>query len=103
MEVMALILILSVFNGLEEFQKGLFKTYDPDLKIISSIDARFTLSPQQLVAAKSLKGVRFVNPILEDQALIRYKNKQLVVRFKGVDMCHHCRCINHRSPVLVRS
>ncbi|MHA8086214.1 ABC transporter permease [Aquirufa sp. Wall-65K1] len=84
-EVMALILILSVFNGLEEFQKGLFKTYDPDLKVISLKDARFTLSAQQLQAVKSLEGIRFVNPILEDQALIRYKSKQLVVRFKGVD------------------
>lgn len=85
MEVMALILILSVFNGLEEFQKGLFKTYDPDLKVISTQNTRFTLTAQQLKAVKSLEGIRFVNPILEDQALIRYKNKQLVVRFKGVD------------------
>lgn len=84
-EVMALILILSVFNGLEEFQKGLFKTYDPDLKVISTQNTRFTLTAQQLKAVKSLEGIRFVNPILEDQALIRYKNKQLVVRFKGVD------------------
>ena len=30
-EVMALVLILSVFNGLEDFQIGLFKTFDPDL------------------------------------------------------------------------
>ncbi len=85
MEVMALILILSVFNGLEEFQKGLFKTYDPDLKVISNQNTRFTLTAQQLKDVKSLEGIRFVNPILEDQALIRYKNKQLVVRFKGVD------------------
>ncbi|WP_154401937.1 ABC transporter permease [Aquirufa nivalisilvae] len=84
-EVMALILILSVFNGLEEFQKGLFKTYDPDLKVISNQNTRFTLTAQQLKDVKSLEGIRFVNPILEDQALIRYKNKQLVVRFKGVD------------------
>jgi lipoprotein-releasing system permease protein len=84
-EVMALILILSVFNGLEEFQKGLFKTYDPDLKVISTQNTRFTLTAQQLKDVKSLEGIRFVNPILEDQALIRYKNKQLVVRFKGVD------------------
>ncbi|TBH73526.1 ABC transporter permease [Aquirufa nivalisilvae] len=84
-EVMALILILSVFNGLEEFQKGLFKTYDPDLKVISTQNTRFTLTAQQLKDVKSLEGIRFFNPILEDQALIRYKNKQLVVRFKGVD------------------
>lgn len=84
-EVMALVLIISVFNGLEEFQKGLFKTYDPDLKIVSTQGTRFTLSPAQFNQVKSIPGIRFMNPILEDQALIKYKNKQLVVRFKGVD------------------
>jgi lipoprotein-releasing system permease protein len=84
-EVMALVLILSVFNGLEDFQKGLFKTFDPDLSIVSVSETRFTLSPSQLQQIASISGVRSVQPILEDQALIRYNGKQLVVTLKGVD------------------
>ena len=84
-EVMALVLILSVFNGLEDFQKGLFNTFDPDLKIIQSRGTRFQLNPGQVAAISKLAGVKFVNPILEDQGLIRYDQKQLVVRMKGVD------------------
>jgi lipoprotein-releasing system permease protein len=84
-EVMALVLILSVFNGLEDFQKGLFKTFDPDLSVISKSDSRFTLSQSQLKQMSLLKGVQSVQPILEDQALIRYNGKQLVVTLKGVD------------------
>jgi lipoprotein-releasing system permease protein len=84
-EVMALVLILSVFNGLEDFQKGLFKTFDPDLTIVSTSDSRFTLSPSQLNQISQISGVRSVQPILEDQALIRYNGKQLVVTLKGVD------------------
>ena len=84
-EVMALVLILSVFNGLEDFQKGLFNTFDPDLKIIQSRGTRFQLNPGQVAAISKLVGVKFVNPILEDQGLIRYDQKQLVVRMKGVD------------------
>jgi lipoprotein-releasing system permease protein len=84
-EVMALVLILSVFNGLEDFQKGLFNTFDPDLKIIQSRGTRFQLNPGQVTAISKLAGVKFVNPILEDQGLIRYDQKQLVVRMKGVD------------------
>ncbi len=84
-EVMALVLILSVFNGLEDFQKGLFNTFDPDLKIVQNQGDRFQLNSSQIKAIQRLPGVTFVNPILEDQGLIRYDQKQLVVRMKGVD------------------
>jgi lipoprotein-releasing system permease protein len=84
-EVMALILILSVFNGLEDFQKGLFKTFDPDLRILSADQQRVSLNAAQLASVRSIPGIAFVNPVLEDQGLIRFAQKQLVVRFKGVD------------------
>ena len=84
-EVMALVLILSVFNGLEDFQKGLFKTFDPDLTILSDSDTRFSASPFLIKKIATISGVRSVQPILEDQALIRYNGKQLVVTLKGVD------------------
>ncbi|MHA8050157.1 ABC transporter permease [Aquirufa sp. ROCK-SH2] len=84
-EVMALILILSVFNGLEDFQKGLFRTYDPDLKLVSKEGARFSIDPNKIQQLRQIDGIKFINPVLEDQALIRYGGKQLVVRLKGVD------------------
>jgi len=84
-EVMALVLILSVFNGLEDFQIGLFKTFDPDLTIISKSDTRFSLSASQFNQLAKISGVSSVQPILEDQALIRYNGRQLVVTLKGID------------------
>lgn len=84
-EVMALVLILSVFNGLEDFQKGLFKTFDPDLTLISSSETRFSVSPFKIKEMSAVSGVRSVQSILEDQALIRYNGKQLVVTLKGID------------------
>ncbi len=84
-EVMALVLILSVFNGLEDFQIGLFKTFDPDLTIISKSDTRFSLTSTQYNQLAKIRGVSSVQPILEDQALIRYNGKQLVVTLKGID------------------
>lgn len=84
-EVMALILILSVFNGLEDFQKGIFKTFDPDIKIVQTDASRIQLSSEKLARIRQIPGVQYLHPVLEDQALIRYGNKQLVVKFKGVD------------------
>lgn len=84
-EVMALVLILSVFNGLEDFQIGLFKTFDPDLTIISKSDTRFSLTATKFNQLAKISGVSSVQPILEDQALIRYNGRQLVVTLKGID------------------
>jgi lipoprotein-releasing system permease protein len=84
-EVMALILILSVFNGLEDFQKGLFKTFDPDLRILSAEHQRLQLNHSQVASINAIPGIAYINPVLEDQGLIRFDQKQLVVRFKGVD------------------
>ena len=82
---MALVLILSVFNGLEDFQKNLFKTFDPDLTVISASDTRFSLTSTQFNQLAKISGVSSVQPILGDQALIRYNGKQLVVTLKGID------------------
>ncbi len=83
-EVMALVLILSVFNGLESFQKDLFKTYDPDLKITTVAKGAVNLNNNLVSQMSSLNGVKAVIPVLEDQGLFRYKGKQMVVNLKGV-------------------
>ena len=63
-EVMALILILSVFNGLEDFQKGLFKTFDPDLRILSAEHQRLQLNDSQVASIRAIPGMAFINPVL---------------------------------------
>jgi lipoprotein-releasing system permease protein len=83
-EVTALVLILSVFNGLEGFQKDLFKTYDPDFKITSVQNAPISFDSSFVQNLKGVSGVQNVIPVLEDQGLFRYKGKQMVVNLKGV-------------------
>lgn len=83
-EVMALVLILSVFNGLENFQKDLFKSFDPDFKITAKDGLWIQQDSLFLDKIKAIKNVNFVIPILEDQGLVKYKGKELVVNLKGV-------------------
>ena len=83
-EVMALVLILSVFNGLESFQKDLFKSFDPDYKISFQKKGVFELDSAILSKLQGVSAVSYVIPVLEDQALMRYKGKQMVVQMKGV-------------------
>jgi len=83
-EVMALVLILSVFNGLESFQRDLFKSFDPDVKISAKHKGTFGSDASLVHKLQQIPQVSHVIPVLEDQGLFRYKGKQMVVNMKGV-------------------
>ena len=81
---MALLLVLSVFNGLEELIRSLFRSFDPDIKIELKKGKSFVLDStlrQQMVA---VPGVAKVVDVLEDNALLRYQDRQVVAKLKGV-------------------
>ena len=83
---MALITILSVFNGLEVMVKGIFSTSDPEIKITALKGKVFTpdtLMLQQLVA---ITGVETYAETLEENALLRYDEQQYIATIKGVSL-----------------
>jgi lipoprotein-releasing system permease protein len=81
---MALLLVLSVFNGLEGLISSLFRSFDPDVKITLKKGKAFTLDANLRRRIKAVAGVSKVVDILEDNALLRYQGQQVVVRLKGV-------------------
>jgi lipoprotein-releasing system permease protein len=82
---MALVVVLSVFNGLEEFQRSLFKSFDADLKISPAQGKRFDCPPQLLTKLRKIEGIKSINQVIEENVLIRYRDAQMVVNLKGVD------------------
>jgi lipoprotein-releasing system permease protein len=82
---MALIIVLSVFNGMEDLNRQLFKSFDADLKITPSIGKRFESNETLLQKIRQTTGVQLVTPIIEDNALARYADRRAVVKLKGVD------------------
>ncbi len=80
----ALIIALSVFNGLENLIRSLYGTFDPDLKITATTGKSFHINDAFLYKVKDTEGVLFVSEIIEDNALLRYKDRQMVVKIKGV-------------------
>ena len=81
----ALILILSVFNGLEGVLTSLFNPYNPDLKV-SPIEGKYiSISDKQLIALKEIKGVMAISRTLEEVCLFEYKGSQEIGIIKGVD------------------
>jgi lipoprotein-releasing system permease protein len=81
---MALVVILSVFNGLEDLLRNVFRSFDPDLKVMPIKGKSFYLDNDLIGRLRSIEDIKAVHPILEDNALIKYENSQLVVKFKGV-------------------
>lgn len=81
---MALIIVLSVFNGLEGLIKDLYSTFDPQIKISSVIGKSFVYDDAFIQKIQKTEGVAYVTKVIEDNALLRYQDKQLVVKIKGV-------------------
>jgi lipoprotein-releasing system permease protein len=82
---MAMIVVLSVFNGMEDLNRNMFKTFDPDVKVTPVTGKRFSISDALINEIKSVDGVQIVTRVIEDNAIARYGSLQTIVRLKGVD------------------
>lgn len=82
---MAMVVVLSVFNGMEDLNRKIFKTFDSDVKITPFEGKRFVISDSLIKEIKSVEGVKIVTQVIEDNALARYGNQQTIIRLKGVD------------------
>ena len=84
MATMALVVILSVFNGLEELLKDLYGSFDPDIKIESATGKSFIISDSLLSTIEREEGVTAVIQVIEDNAYLKYDNAEMVGVIKGV-------------------
>jgi len=81
---MALIVILSVFNGFDNLVQSLFNSFDPDIKITIKEGKTFSSGAEKIQNLKKLKGVLYVSEIIEENALLKYDDRQYIVTVKGV-------------------
>jgi lipoprotein-releasing system permease protein len=81
---MALVVILSVFNGFDEVVKSLFNSFDPDIRITAARGKVFT-PDENLDMVKELPGVLHYSEILEENGLLKYGERQHIATIKGAD------------------
>jgi lipoprotein-releasing system permease protein len=77
--------VLSVFNGFEGVIDGLYNTFDPDLKVLPASGKSFELPAEKLAQLKQYNNIAGVTCVFEENALIRYGERQTVAQLKGVD------------------
>jgi len=82
---MALIIILSVFNGLEMMVTSIFNTFDPDLKITAAEGKTFIPDDSHLKLLSNTGGVSCYSLTIEENALLKYGDRQFIATIKGVD------------------
>jgi len=81
---MALIVILSVFNGFDNLVKSLINSFNPDLKITLVEGKSFVPREETLRKLRDVPGVLDISYVLEDKALVRYEEQQTIAIVKGV-------------------
>mgnify|MGYP002623946963 CR=1 FL=1 len=81
----ALIVVLSVYNGIGEITKGLFGTFDPELVIEPAEGKTFRTTDLDYAALQRLDGVETVSQMVGETAWITYGSEQAIVRLRGVD------------------
>lgn len=82
---MALVIVLSVFNGMEELNRQIFRTFESDMTVSPKQGKRFVASPELLARLRQTPGVVLLTAVAQDNALAKYDDRQTVVRLKGVD------------------
>ena len=80
----ALIIVLSVFNGLEDLIREIYSSFDPDLKVTAAEGKSFETDTEFMNRIRRTPGVAVVSEVIEDNALLRYNERQMVVKVKGV-------------------
>lgn len=81
---MALVIILSVFNGFHDLVAGFFTNFDPQLKVMPVKGKSVAADDPVLTQISHLPQVEVATETYEDLALAVYQGRQAMVTIKGV-------------------
>lgn len=95
----ALIVVLSVFNGMGDMIEGWFNAFNPDFEITLAEGKSFLVDsfPKDKIA--SLDGVLYIDEVVSDMVLATYGEQQELIRLKGVDKTYLMR--KHYDNLLI--
>ena len=81
----ALIVVLSVYNGIGNLTQSLFNSFDPELLVQPAKGKTFHTGDIAFARLQQLEGVATVSQIVEENAWITYRHNQAIVALRGVD------------------
>lgn len=81
---LALVIVLSVFNGFSDLITSFFSSFDPDLKITPAEGKMFDPQQSEFQRIKNHPDVIHYAEIIEDVVLLKYSNQVYPAIMKGV-------------------
>lgn len=78
----ALVCVLSVFNGFQTVVEDLFSNFDAQIKIVATSGKVF--QPDSISHALTHPDIQHTCHVIEDNALLKFGEKQLPITIKGV-------------------
>jgi len=82
---MALIIVLSVFNGFEGLVLGLYNSFHPDLQVSVKEGKTFIIENSKAQQLQNIEGIAHISSVLEENAFLKYGNNSYIATIKGVD------------------
>lgn len=83
--VVAMVVLMSVFNGLEGMLRNIYLAVDADIVISSAEGTTFVRDSLASFDIGQVEGVRSVSYTLEQGAIAEYHDNRTMLRVKGVD------------------
>lgn len=80
----ALIIVLSVFNGLGVLLRSVNGAFDPELRIEASKRKTFEVNDKLLSDLRAVEGVDLLSEVIEDYAYVRYMDLDMPVIIRGI-------------------
>ena len=94
----ALVCVLSVLNGFNTVLEGMFSQFDPELRITPAHGKIVRLDAAEMRAAAACPAVEYFSPVVEERAMVSYKDHQTPATVKGVD--EHYRLITGIDSII---
>ena len=80
----AIIIVLSIFNGLGDLLHSINNSFDPEIKVEARVGKSFPVSDTLIHKIEGIPGVKIVTEVIEEYAYARYNGANQVVTIKGV-------------------
>ena len=82
---LALVCVMSVFNGIESLISDMFSAFDPDLKITVVQGKTFSIDSDEFETLRTMPSVAVFAEVIEENAMLSFKDKHIPATIKGVD------------------
>lgn len=81
---LAMVCTLSVINGFQDMVATFFTVFDPEIKVTAAMGKTFDVNNDRIKQLRSLPEIAVFTETLEDNAMVQYKDRQMMATIKGV-------------------